>query len=588
MNEMNHLVKGGEVENIDFLRLGFRAVKPITRLTSNSLSMAIQVLATHPVSRSYWQLWSFTILLILMGAFKIHAQTGNVCGTPIVITTLPYDDAGNTSTYGDDYANGDVPPLATDAVTTGTGSPYYLTGDDVVYAYTPSGDQVITITTTNDDDWIGLWAFTGCPFASTVGYHTSTSGATRAINDLPVLGGTTYYFVISTWAAPQSTNYTLHIELISAATPCTGTPDPGATTGPENACLGTDFTLSIENVIQENGISYQWETSTDGTTWVTATGSSTGFTYTAMQMEVTWYRCQVSCAGGGTAASTPLQVGLNPPNECYCIPTGAANNEHEIRNFTLGYLNNTSGPSVGTNGYMDYTGIVAPAQLTAGFSYGAALTSGAGSGSHGAAIWIDLNDNGLFEASEKVSSIGNTIQANSTVSFPSFQVANAPGVHRLRVQYTHMQAGISLDPCIINTANSETEDYLVMIIGTGPEDCMGVAGGSALPGTPCTTSNGLDGMWNADCVCEEIVGIAEVGNLMEVSVFPNPASTELFITTPDSKPVHVKVYDAVGHLVMERDVTSKLNVAGLAAGSYSLLISDAQGTIQARSRFMKY
>lgn len=141
MNEMNHLVKGGEVENIDFLRLGFRAVKPITRLTSNSLSMAIQVLATHPVSRSYWQLWSFTILSILMGAFKIHAQTGNVCGTPITITTLPYDDAGNTSTYGDDYANGDVPPLATDAVTTGTGSPYYLTGDDVVYAYTPSGDQ---------------------------------------------------------------------------------------------------------------------------------------------------------------------------------------------------------------------------------------------------------------------------------------------------------------------------------------------------------------------------------------------------------------------------------------------------------------
>src|SRR5690606_1777437 len=128
-------------------------------------------------------------------------------------------------------------------------------------------------------------------------------------------------------------------------------------------CLGTDFTLSIENVIQENGISYQWETSTDGTTWVTATGSSTGFTYTAMQMEVTWYRCQVSCAGGGTAASTPVQVGLNPPNECYCTPTGAANNEHEIRNFTLGYLNNTCGPSVGTNGYMDYTRIVAPAQL---------------------------------------------------------------------------------------------------------------------------------------------------------------------------------------------------------------------------------
>lgn len=77
------------------------------------------------------------LLLAGLGALAVQAQPGFVCGTPLAITSLPFNDAGNTSAYGDDYANADIPPLAPDAVTTGTGSPYYITGDDVVYAYTP-------------------------------------------------------------------------------------------------------------------------------------------------------------------------------------------------------------------------------------------------------------------------------------------------------------------------------------------------------------------------------------------------------------------------------------------------------------------
>lgn len=528
------------------------------------------------------------MLVILLGAFKTYAQPGNVCGTPLVVTTLPFDDSGNTGTYGDDYTNADVPPVAPNAITTGTGSNYYLTGDDVVYAYTPSGDQVITISLTNPDGWVGLWAFTGCPFASTVGYHTSISGTTRAINNLPVQGGTTYYIVISTWENdPQSADYALHIELISASVPCTATPNPGATTGPTTVCTGVNFTLSVANPSTDSGITYQWQTSTDGTTWVNATGASTSATYSTTQTTQTWYRVQVTCAGNGTGTSTPLQVGVTPVNGCYCIPTGSANNTDEILNFTLADLNNTSAPSEGTAGYMDYTGTVAPAHLVAGDSYVASLISNTGSGNHGAAIWIDYNDNGQFEASEKVSMLPLTITGGATVSFPAFTVQNALGQHRLRVQYRYSAAGADLDPCVASTF-TETEDYLVEVTGTGAEDCLGVSGGSALPGTPCTASTGFGGTWSDDCDCTENVGIEEAQNQHGISVFPNPATTELFITTSNNKPVHVKVYNMVGHLVMEMDVTDHLNVADLAAGSYSLLITDAKGTIQARSRFMKH
>ena len=527
-------------------------------------------------------------MLALLGAFtlKAGAQTGNVCETPIEITALPYDDAGNTSAYGDDYENADVPPLAPDAVTTGTGSNYYITGDDVVYAYTPAFNGAITITTTNDDDWIGLWAFTGCPFASTVGYHTATSGASRAINGLPVQQGVTYYIVISTWASPQSTNYTLHVELDWSAEPCTETPAPGATTGPSNICPGVDFTLGLENGTTNDGISFQWETSADGTTWANAPGNSTAATYSTSQSADTWYRCQVTCDVAGMGTSTPLQVLTNDPLGCYCIPTGSANNADEIRNFTLADLDNDSGPSEGTAGYADYTDSIPAAQLVIGTSYIASLTSGSGSGNHGAAIWIDYNDNGAFETGEMVADIASSILPNTTATFPAFIPEDAPGVHRLRVQFTYNQAGNVLDPCTITTSFAETEDYLVELAPAGP-DCMGVLGGPALPGTPCVSDNGYGGLWSNDCVCIENVGIGEIAASTGLALHPNPASTVLYITTPSGLPAHVKVYDMLGQLVVEKDRTVQLDIRHLAPGAYNLQLLDNNGTVKASARFLK-
>ncbi|HLS29793.1 MAG TPA: GEVED domain-containing protein [Flavobacteriaceae bacterium] len=145
--------------------------------------------------------------------------SGETCDDPITIASLPFNDAGNTADYGNNYLQADIPEQAPNGVFDGTGSNYYITGDDVVYAYTPDSDQVINVSTTNDDDWIGLWAFTGCPFDLTVGYHTSIGGDTREIPELPVTGGETYYFVISTWAAPQSTDYTIEITELTCPTP---------------------------------------------------------------------------------------------------------------------------------------------------------------------------------------------------------------------------------------------------------------------------------------------------------------------------------------------------------------------------------
>ncbi|WP_413512372.1 MBG domain-containing protein [Myroides odoratus] len=149
----------------------------------------------------------------------------------------------------------------------------------------------------------------------------------------------------------------------------------------------------------------------------------------------------------------------------YCIPTGSANNADEIRNFTLSNLNNSSTASDGVAGYKNYSSTVAPAVLEIGTPYRASLTSGSGSGTHGATIWIDYNSNMIFDANERVASINNTITSDATVNFPAFTVPATvqPGIYRLRVQYQHNRNGSELNPCGAFSIYAEIEDYAVEI-----------------------------------------------------------------------------------------------------------------------------
>ncbi|MCK9500014.1 MAG: hypothetical protein M0Q45_10995, partial [Bacteroidales bacterium] len=180
---------------------------------------------------------------------KLIAQiTGSTCGDPITITNLPFNDGGNTQDYGNNYTLNDVPPVAPGAVTDGTGSNDYLgSGNDVVYELIAPSTGTISINMTNDNSWASLWVFTGCPFSSTVGYHTAYSGTSRSINNLPVSAGTAYYIVVSNWDAGPI-NYTINITGDISFFDCEGTPDPGNTIASANpVCPTINFSLSLEN-----------------------------------------------------------------------------------------------------------------------------------------------------------------------------------------------------------------------------------------------------------------------------------------------------------------------------------------------------
>lgn len=153
------------------------------------------------------------------GVLTVEVPPGTDCSNAIAVTDLPYTTTDNTGNYVDDY-NGS--PGANCGSTSS-----YLGGDDVVYAYTATSDTSIDISLEPTSTYAGMFIYESCEDIGVECVEGGTnSGNTNEIlvDDLLVTAGQTYYIVISTWAPPQSTGYTLNIT--------------------ENTCVGIEYTTA--------------------------------------------------------------------------------------------------------------------------------------------------------------------------------------------------------------------------------------------------------------------------------------------------------------------------------------------------------
>ncbi|MFD2602558.1 choice-of-anchor L domain-containing protein, partial [Flavobacterium suzhouense] len=140
------------------------------------------------------------------------AAVGEKCENPIVIpSVLPYSTINTTLNFGDYY---DGAP-GTGCGTTGN----YLSGNDVVYSYTPTENGIINITLSNTGGAAGVFVYNSC---TTIGYSClagvlSSATASGVIPSFSVTAGTTYYIVVSSLVL--NTNYTLTLQKVSCAAP---------------------------------------------------------------------------------------------------------------------------------------------------------------------------------------------------------------------------------------------------------------------------------------------------------------------------------------------------------------------------------
>lgn len=153
-----------------------------------------------------------TLLALLLSGLTNAFSQVSLCEEATSIT-LPYATSDDTANYGNNY-DGYPGSLC--------GTPNnFLYGNDVVYAYTATFDGSINLSLSTNIDDVGIFVYSSC---EDIGQNCLAGITNQQIPDntisipaFPVTSGMTYYFVISTWAPPDTATYSLNI----AANTCT-------------------------------------------------------------------------------------------------------------------------------------------------------------------------------------------------------------------------------------------------------------------------------------------------------------------------------------------------------------------------------
>lgn len=143
----------------------------------------------------------------------------------------------------------------------------------------------------------------------------------------------------------------------------------------------------------------------------------------------------------------------------YCIPSyGAGNGSGDyISLVQLGSINNSTGPEP-DNFYTYYNSL--STDLIPGEPYTITLSAGTYGSGNNISVWIDFNQNGVFDTDEKLGNVTlGAMPATGTIAFTvPFDAPN--GSTRMRVR--EVWASSNFDPCN-EYSFGETEDYNVFI-----------------------------------------------------------------------------------------------------------------------------
>lgn len=234
--------------------------------------------------------------------------------------------------------------------------------------------------------------------------------------------------------------------------------------------------------------------------------------------------------------------GGNPTPVSYCASKGNRSSFEWIDNIELGGIRNRTASNNGYGNFTSQTGTLARGSsnsmtVSAGFS-GTAYTEFW-------AVWIDFNQNGTFENSEKVVS-GSSSSANNlsaTVNVPS----NATlGTTRMRVS---MKYNAAQTPCE-TFADGEVEDYSIRIVSSGS----------------VRTDSG---------------SVRELGNekSLTLAVYPNPANdyVALRMNKENISLASYRIVNTIGQTIQAGGLKAeRIDISKLNSGLYILEVNDGQ------------
>jgi len=323
----------------------------------------------------------------------------------------------------------------------------------ISYSTDPEGDYTIieTVDTTN--------------------HIESANCTTRTVSFTPPTG--TIYFKISCSLGDRVSKSDLLImfdDFDVFQSSCAGLPADAATVASrKTACTSDEIELSLNPFYANTGLTYQWQSSINGTTFTNIAGQTNAFS-TATQLVTTWYRAQVKCTASGESVFTaPVNV-VSSGLPCYCDVLFVAT----ITPITLvdfAGINNTSTNELGySQKSQDFT-LLAAANVLKGKSYPITLegvsTSNAGDDlqvNDYYSVFIDFNHNGTLDDAGEVFQLGfldySKQHIEGTILIPEDALT---GKTLMRVfKSIHRYPYTPCSTALINGVG-EAEDYIVNI-----------------------------------------------------------------------------------------------------------------------------
>ncbi|EAZ96052.1 CHU large protein; uncharacterized [Flavobacteria bacterium BAL38] len=238
---------------------------------------------------------------------------------------------------------------------------------------------------------------------------------------------------------------------------------PSITTNPSNTTVAGGTNTSFTVVASNTPISYTWEVSTNGgTSWSTVSNGGVYSTATTATLTITGvtfsmngylYRASATNICGTSSFSNSATLTVT-----YCSPTSTNTSDYISGFSTTGgitNINNTPTTLSGT-GYGDFYSTISASQYAGGVLNFAETYNG---GSHGLSIWVDFNNNGVFEVTERLYNATATATGfTGTITIP---VGTPLGDYRMRVRA--WWNSLNPDPCS-NISWGEAEDYKLSVV----------------------------------------------------------------------------------------------------------------------------
>jgi hypothetical protein len=358
-----------------------------------------------------------------------------------------------------------------------------ISGNPTNQTVCSSGSSATFTVTTSGAVSAYQWKYSsdGISFANVVNgtptgasYNTGTPGSLTVTTTAALPAGPHYYQVDVLASGPCSSVTSTNAQMLINT--------PVISAQPAAATVASGSSTSYTVATTSPSPSYVWQTSAAvGGPWTNVVnGTPTGITYTgastatlnvvtsgaAVPGNARYYRAVVTSAGC-LANSNAAQ--LTVVSYCATTYTSGAGSGDQITNVTLGTLNNASGASAAPY-YTLYSGVTIPniQQLT-----NASVSVSFGpDGNQYAGIWIDFNQNGVFESTEGVVSSATPGGNGTSVIVVPVPLSALLGNTRMRVRGGNDSALTTSQACGVSSSPwGEAEDYIVNV--TAAPTCSG-------------------------------------------------------------------------------------------------------------------